>query len=94
MPIIDPENTIIVRQLREENEKMKNAFGDTFACDLMEKLDKVEKELERVTEERNAAMSFIPKNCTTCKYGNKLCDWCVYDPDGDLNWEWNGKAKE
>lgn len=26
--------------------------------------------------------------------GNSPCDWCVNDPDGDLNWEWNGKAKE
>lgn len=51
-------------------------------------------ELKRVTAERDAAMSFIPKTCATCKYGNSPCDWCVNDPDGDLNWEWNGKAKE
>lgn len=50
--------------------------------------------LEQVTAEQDAAMSFIPKTCTTCKYGNSPCDWCVNDPDGDLNWEWNGKAKE
>lgn len=51
-------------------------------------------ELKGVTEERDAAMSFIPKTCATCKYGNSPCDWCVNDHDGDLNWEWNGKAKE
>ena len=51
-------------------------------------------ELKRVKAERDAAMSFIPKTCATCKYGNSPCDWCVNDPDGDLNWEWNGKAKE
>lgn len=51
-------------------------------------------ELKRVKAERDAAMSFIPKTCATCKYGKSPCDWCVYDPDGDLNWEWNGKEKE
>ena len=51
-------------------------------------------ELKQVTAERDAAMSFIPKTCTTCKYGNSPCDWCVNDPDGDMNREWNGKAKE
>ena len=51
-------------------------------------------ELARVTEERDAAMSFIPKTCDTCKHGKSPCDWCWADPDGDLNWEWNGKRKE
>lgn len=51
-------------------------------------------ELKRVKAERDEAMSFIPKTCATCKYGKSPCDWCGYDPDGDLNWEWNGKAKE
>lgn len=50
--------------------------------------------LAKVTAERDAAMSFIPKNCATCKYGASPCDWCVNTPDGGLNWEWNGKSKE
>lgn len=51
-------------------------------------------ELARVTAERDAAVSFIPKTCDTCKHGKSPCDWCWADPDGDLNWEWNGKCKE
>ena len=51
-------------------------------------------ELARVTAERDAAVGFIPKTCATCKYGKSPCDWCMNDPDGDLNWEWNGKRKK
>lgn len=36
----------------------------------------------------------IPKICKTCKYGKSPCDWCVYDPDGELNWEWRGPVAE
>lgn len=53
-PTIDPETLQIVRQLREENKNLKQAFGDTFACDLMDKLRKAENELARVTAERDA----------------------------------------
>ena len=53
-PTIDPETIPVVHQLREENEKLKQAFGDTFACDLMDKLNKAEKELAKVTAERDA----------------------------------------
>lgn len=53
-PTIDPESLPIVRQLREENKNLKQAFGDTFACDLMDKLRKAENELARVTAERDA----------------------------------------
>lgn len=41
--------------------------------------------------EENKNGKNIPKICKTCKYGNSPCDWCFFDPDGDLNWEWNGE---
>lgn len=44
MPTIDPETLPIVKELRAENKKLTEALGDSFAIDLMNKLDKVEKE--------------------------------------------------
>lgn len=77
---------------------LESAAQDRAAMNVMRKrcektIAELREELKQVTAERDAAMSFIPKTCATCKYGKSPCDWCVYDPDGDLNWEWNGKAK-
>lgn len=91
---IDPETLPIVRALRAEIERLTtDGKQDLWAVERKRREDAEEK-LKRVKAEHDAAMSFIPKTCATCKYGNSPCDWCVYDPDGDLNWEWNGKAKE
>ena len=78
---------------------LESAAQDRAAVNVMRKrcektIAELRAELKRVKAERDAAMSFIPKTCDTCKYGKSPCDWCGYDPDGDLNWEWNGKAKE
>ena len=78
---------------------LESAVQDRAAMKVMRKrcektIAELREELKRVMAERDAAMSFIPKTCATCKYGDYLCDWCAYDPDGDMNWEWNGKAKE
>lgn len=78
---------------------LESAAQDRAAVNVMRKrcektIAELRAELKRVKAARDAAMSFIPKTCATCKYGKSPCDWCVYDPDGDLNWEWNGKAKE
>lgn len=51
-------------------------------------------ELEKVKKERDAAIRDIPKTCKTCRYGNSPCDWCQYDPDGELNWEWRGVKED
>lgn len=67
-PTIDHETLPIVRELREE--------------------------LQRVTVERDAAIEDIPKICKTCKFGKSPCDLCVFDPDGELNWEWRGLVAE
>lgn len=78
---------------------MESASQDRAAVNVMRKhcentIAELRKELKRVKAARDAAMSFVPKACATCKYGEFPCDWCVNDPDGDMNWEWNGKAKE
>lgn len=51
-------------------------------------------ELEKVKAERDAAIRDIPKMCKTCRYGNSPCDWCQYDPDEELNWEWRGVKED
>lgn len=47
-PTIDPETLPIVRQLREENEKLKHDLSDSFTAYLLDKLNKVETELEAI----------------------------------------------
>ena len=46
-------------------------------------------ELEKVKEERDAAIKELPKRCCTCYYGEKLCDWCIVDSPEEV-WEWKG----
>lgn len=82
MPTIGPETLPIVKELWEKLERERKICDD------------LQRELVQVAKERDAAASFIPKTCATCKYSGSPCDWCAYDPDGDMNWEWNGKAKE
>lgn len=77
---------------------LESAAQDRAAVNVMRKhcektIAELRVELKQVKAERDAAMRFIPKTCATCKYGKSPCDWCVHDPDGDLNWEWNGKSK-
>ena len=45
-PTIDPETLPIMRQMREENEKLKHDLSDSFTVELLDKLNKVETELE------------------------------------------------
>lgn len=47
-PSIDPETLPIVRHLREENEKLKHDLSDSFTAYLLDKLNKVETELEAI----------------------------------------------
>lgn len=49
-------------------------------------------ELEKVKEERDAAIKELPKRCSTCYYGEKLCDWCILDSPEEV-WEWKGVQK-
>lgn len=44
--------------------------------------------LKRVEKLLSLAMKYIPKNCSTCRYGKSPCGWCWNDPDGIDNWEW------
>lgn len=95
-PTIGPETLPIVRQLREKVKNLNAGMENLskIVKSAYEQRDDFKEKLELVTAERDAAMSFVPKACSTCKYGGSPCDWCVNDHDGDMNWEWNGKAKE
>lgn len=86
-PEIDPETLPIVRQLRAENDKLKKAFGETFACELMDKLDKAEKALARVTAERDAAVECIYNIEDDLDRGNDN-DWAREHIS-----EWSGQQK-
>lgn len=94
MPTIDPETLSIVKELRAENKKLTEALGDSFAIDLMDRLDKVEKE-------RDAAIEMLHGYCPACKnYIENHCEgpyegckheYCVYDGyDAQDHWEWRG----
>lgn len=51
------------------------------------------REVEKLLEERDAAVQYIPHRCNTCRYlGTHRCDRCyIWDTSG---WEWNGKPPE
>lgn len=92
-------NTDIIQKSKEASWLMSQVLHDIAAMptidpETMPIVQQLRAELKQVKAERDAAMSFIPKTCATCKYGNSPCDWCVNDPDGDLNCEWDGKSKE
>lgn len=99
-PTIDPETLPIVNELRAENKKLTEALGDSFAIDLMNKLDKVEKE-------RDAAIEELQGECFACKNhfsfpGNGKCKNCRWDTNiiwltsekYQDNWEWRGAKEE
>ena len=55
--------------------------------EILDKLENTEKLL-------SLAMKYIPKNCSTCRYGKSPCDWCIHDPDQNDNWEWKEYQEE
>lgn len=93
MPTIDPESLPIVKELRAENKKLTEALGDSFAIDLMDRLDKVEKERDAaVNDLRDCAVEDYAE-CIYCSYRNKgttLCQDCIYGS----NWEWRGLKEQ
>lgn len=92
-PTIDPETLPIVKELRAENKKLTEALEDSFAFDLMNKLDKVEKERDAAIEDlRDCAVEDYAE-CIYCSHRNKdasLCQDCIYGS----NWEWRGVVKK
>lgn len=99
---IDPETLPIVQELREENKKLNEMFRDTFACDLLDKINKVERELERVKAERDAAVRdlYIAKDCNTCALrftDDCLLEECMDSCDsfayGDVPYKWRGSKR-
>lgn len=51
--------------------------------------------VEKLLEERDAAVQYIPHRCNTCRYRHlwtHRCDRCyIWDTSG---WGWNGKPPE
>lgn len=104
MPTVDPETLPIVRDLRKENERLKQSFGDTFACYLMDKLDKAETELGLMKIELDATVSQLHGFCKACRnytanYCESPCDNCIHeyyryiDAGATDNWEWKRVEK-
>lgn len=93
-PTIDPESLPIVQELKEENIKLKEDLQDTFALYLMGVLDRVEKQLEQVTKERDMAVSDM-QNFSIDWWENNTrfpCKYCEYNlPDGKCKWKMEHK---
>ena len=66
--------------------------------------EKLRAELERVKEERDAAVESIPHECKTCVYHTVFFNGCTLDhdctnPDGGCSnnndrWKWRGQKEE
>lgn len=61
-------------------------------------LEQLEKELESVKAERDAAVKdltdYVQGTLTRCQICKYTCDWCYYDSDEELNFEWRGIRKD
>lgn len=94
MPTIDPETLPIVKELRAENKKLTEALGDSFAIDLMNKLEKVERERDGAIEILRD-IAFKTKPCLLCKHWGEKCSdsfhWC--DKRHEL-WKFCGAKEE
>lgn len=93
MPTIDPETLPIVKELRAENKKLTEALGDSFTIDLMNKLEKAERERDAaINDLRDCAVEDYAE-CIYCSHRNKdvmLCQDCI----SGSNWEWRGVQEE
>ena len=83
-----------------ENKKLTKALGDSFAIDLMNKLDKAERERDAAIEELrgkcSVCKSYAPfhrrDKCLNCKWDN-ASPACPIECQDD-NWEWHGLKDE
>lgn len=75
------------------------------AADLIESLQAQlaakDAEITRLKVERDRAVCDLDAfgkgnktRCGVCKYGSSPCDWCYYDSDGTLNFEWRGAVED
>lgn len=60
-------------------------------------IEELERMLKKVTEQRDMAISDLyelaqnsSNRCDYCKFSKCGCDWCIYDPDEELNFVWRG----
>ena len=63
---------------------------------------RLQAELARVTEERDALLKYVPRECNTCKYWDhpEGTSWCDAPGEGPCHvgarelWQWRGPQKE
>lgn len=84
-----PDYRLLVKRLRAN--KIKTDFG-SFRLDICLKAAVA---IERLLEERDAAIEDIARDCPTCKYRfesclDQHCQECFTRTDIAKNWEWRG----
>lgn len=64
-------------------------------------IEELKRTLKKVTEQRDMAINDLyelaqesSKRCEYCKFNKSGCDWCIYDPDEELNFVWRGMIEE
>lgn len=91
-PTIDPETLPIVKQLRAENKKLTEALGDSFAIDLMNKLEKAERERDAAINDLRECSIEDYAECIYCSHRSK--DTMYPNCINGSNWEWRGSKDE
>lgn len=102
MPTISPES-ILPQGLWIEN---NDEYDNYHYCSNCEKrapnyIEELKRTLKKVTEQRDMAINDLyelaqksSKRCEYCKFNKSGCDWCIYDPDEELNFVWRGMIEE
>lgn len=78
--------------LRAENKKLTKALGDSFAIDLMNKLEKAERERDAAINDLRECSIEDYDECIYCSHRSKytMCQNCI----NGKNWEWRGLKDE
>ncbi len=79
-----------IEALKQQLANEKSLTQHTYECaeTFRNKAERLEKELEAVKRERDAAINEAPRYCQTCN--RKRCIGCKYAS----RWEWRGPCKE
>ena len=101
-PNVNPETLPVVRQLREENEWLNRKIANLAenVKTAYEQRDKIKKEMDRMTAERDAAVQQLHGYCFACKHytayhNNGPCATCKHKKaglkpwDAADRWEWS-----
>ena len=95
-----------ISAMREAANEINHLKAEIFGqADLIESLQAQlaakDAEIARLKVERDRAVCDLDAfgkgnntRCGVCKYGSSPCDWCYYDSDGTLNFEWRGAVED